>query len=132
MRSILLVDDDPVDVKSVRRAFDQIGAAYTMETASNGEEALRYLRDQEEPPSLILLDLNMPWMNGVEFLDAYKSDARLRHIPSVVLTTSNEAGDRLATYRGGVAEYIVKPIEFDDFREALRSLDQYWNVCELP
>jgi len=137
---VLLVEDDLLDVKSVRRAFKLNGVANPLHVASNGEEALEYLRSrvnessEGEPsfPRLILLDINMPVMNGLEFLVAYKSDEAFRHIPAVVLTTSTEEHDRLESYRNGIAGYIVKPVDFDAFREAIRRFDRYWAICEMP
>ena len=137
---ILLVEDDLLDAKSVERAFRLNGIENPLHVSPNGEAALEYLRERVKPaagegepaPSLILLDINMPVMNGIEFLIAYKSDAALKHIPAVVLTTSKEENDRLEAYRNGIAGYIVKPVDFDAFREVIRRLDRYWSVCELP
>ncbi len=137
---VLLVEDDLLDVKSVRRAFKMNGVTNPLHVATNGEEALEYLRSRVseasdgEPsfPRLILLDINMPVMNGLEFLVAYKSDDAFKHIPAVVLTTSTEEHDRLESYRNGIAGYIVKPVDFEAFREAIRRFDRYWAICELP
>ena len=137
---ILLVEDDVLDAKSVERAFRLNGIQNPLHICPNGEAALEYLRervehsagDEEPTPRLILLDINMPVMNGIEFLVAYKGDDTLRHIPAVVLTTSNEENDRLSAYQNGIAGYIVKPVDFEAFREVIRRFARYWSVCEMP
>jgi len=134
---ILLVEDDLLDAKSVERAFRLSGIENPLHVSPNGGSALEYLRervaaDGTPQPKLILLDINMPVMNGIEFLIAYKNDDALKHIPAVVLTTSKEENDRLEAYRNGIAGYIVKPVDFDAFREVIRRFDRYWSVCELP
>ena len=136
--AILLVEDDIVDVESVTRALRHNGVTNPLYVARNGEDALAFLRhagryagDNGAPhPGLILLDLNMPVMNGKELLARMKTDQELRRIPVVVLTTSREEGDIIATYDLGVAGYIVKPLDFDTFCEAIGTLDRYWTLCE--
>lgn len=137
---ILMVDDDELDVKCVKRAFSQNKIANPLHAVANGQEAMDYLlrRGRFAPPAeaprpgLIILDINMPVMNGLEFLEAYKEDDTFKHIPAVVLTTSSEASDRERSYRVGVAGYIVKPNRFEDFSRAIARFDRYWHMCELP
>ncbi len=137
---ILLVEDDVVDVKTVKRAFKENKILNMLNVAGNGEEALAYLRhegafaDKEANPrpGIILLDLNMPVMNGIEFLRAARPTGLLRGIPVVVLTTSKMENDRMESYDLGVAGYIIKPVEFDKFVDAVRTLDLYWSLCQLP
>jgi len=130
---ILLVEDDLVDVMAVKRAFRELKVTHPLQVAGNGEEALLRLQDTQQPlPSLILLDLNMPRMNGVDFLKAIKSDPRLRRIPVVVLTTSNEESDRAKTFDLGVAGYMVKGIDYEQFIEVVRTIQSYWNLSEMP
>jgi len=130
---ILLVEDDLIDVMAVKRAFRELKVTQPLQVAGNGEDALLRLRDMQEPlPSLILLDLNMPRMNGVDFLKAIKSDPRLRRIPVVVLTTSNEESDRAKTFDLGVAGYMVKGIDYEQFIEVVRTIQSYWNLSEMP
>lgn len=139
-KPILLVEDDMLDVKSVRRAFEQNRISNPLHAVGNGQEALDYLerRGRFAPPadaprpSLILLDINMPVMNGLEFLETYKRNDAFRHIPAVMLTTSEEESDRVRSYRVGVAGYIVKPNRFEDFRKAMERFDRYWQMCKLP
>lgn len=137
---ILLVEDDAVDVKNIRRAFGRNRLINPLYVVSNGEEALAFLGNrppyedpQEAPrPGLILLDLNMPVMSGLEFLEIYRDDPDLKSIPTVVLTTSDLERDRLRSYSIGVAGYIVKPIRFDAFVELVHTFDLYWSICRLP
>ena len=132
-RPILLVDDDRVDVMTIRRALRDIKVTNHLDLAGDGEEALAHLRNpQNETPCLILLDLNMPRMNGIEFLGVAKHDPDLRRIPVVVLTSSAEEQDRLASFDLGVAGYIIKPVDYHRFVEAVRTIDLYWSLSELP
>ena len=99
----------------------------------NGEEALKYLRDpKSEKPCIILLDLNMPIMNGIEFLQVAKHDAQIKRIPVVVLTTSEEQQDKMNSFDLGVAGYMAKPVDYRQFVEVMRSIDAYWTISELP
>ncbi|QDU64705.1 Response regulator rcp1 [Planctomycetes bacterium Pan216] len=137
---ILLVEDDDVDVASVRRAFRKNDFKNPIFVVHDGSEALDYLRnagDYVDPssypaPGLILLDLRMPGMNGLEFLQAVKRDEELRMCPVVVLSTSREESDVSESYRLGVAGYITKPVDFGEFVEAMGRVVSYWKVCELP
>jgi CheY-like chemotaxis protein len=100
---------------------------------SNGEEALDYLRNQEnDRPCIILLDLNMPRMNGIEFLRIAKAEDRLRNIPVVVLTTSKEEQDKIDSFNLGIAGYMVKPVNYLQFVEVVRTIDLYWTLSEIP
>jgi CheY-like chemotaxis protein len=137
--NVLLVEDDEVDVMNVQRAFKKGHIINPLYIASNGLEALEMLRGTpEKPPTLpsrrrlILLDLNMPKMNGIEFLEALRADSVLKQIPVVVLTTSNEIRDRFEAYNFNVAGYLLKPITFGAFVEMMTALDKYWSLCEIP
>ncbi len=130
---ILLVEDDDVDVLSIERAFEELGIPNPLIVKSNGEEALEYLNSLEEDfPGLILLDLNMPRMSGLEFLKTYKSNENLKWIPAVVLTTSANHRDVQTAYGEQAAGYIIKPLNFAEFKEAIREVFDYWKRCELP
>lgn len=136
---ILLVEDDEVDVMNVRRAFKKNNIANPLYLAANGLEALAILRGQAkiEPvmPSarrLVLLDLNMPRMNGIEFLRELRLDENLRSIPVIVLTTSNEDRDKVEAYNLNVAGYILKPVTFSNFVEVMATLNKYWMLSEIP
>jgi len=132
-KPILLVEDDNLDALTIQRAIDQLGGAHSLVRAKDGEEALEYLMDASaQKPCLILLDLNMPRMNGIEFLGAAKADDRLRRIPVVVLTTSQEPRDVSASFDFSVAGYVVKPVDYEQFVDSMRIIDQYWTLSELP
>ncbi len=129
----MLVEDDEVDAMTVRRALKELHVKNPLARAENGEEALAYLRQPGQVmPCLILLDLNMPVMGGIEFLQVAKQDATLRRIPVVVLTTSEEQQDKVASFDLGVAGYIRKPVDYRQFVEAVRQIDAYWTLSELP
>ena len=132
--NILLVDDDEVDVLNVRRAFARGRITNALWVAGDGIEALRMLRGGEVPAArrLILLDINMPRMNGIEFLRALRQDPALQAIPVVVLTTSNDDRDRVEAYRLNVAGYLLKPVTFVAFIELMWALDRYWTLVEMP
>lgn len=138
MLNILLVEDDEVDVMTVQRAFKKGQIDNPLYLAGNGLEALELLRDSPGHPSpipperrLILLDLNMPKMNGIEFLHQLRADALLKHIPVVVLTTSSEERDRVQAYDLNVAGYILKPVTFSTFVDLMVTLNKYWSNCEM-
>jgi len=132
-KPILLVEDDQVDVMTVKRALKEIHVTNPVVNLENGEEALKYLRDPKSAkPCIILLDLNMPIMNGIEFLQVVKHDALLKRTPVVVLTTSEEQQDKINSFDLGVAGYMAKPVDYRQFVEVMRSIDAYWTVSELP
>jgi CheY-like chemotaxis protein len=137
--NILLVEDDEVDVMNVERAFKRNNISNRLYVAKNGVEALQMLRGiGDNPPQipsgrlLILLDLNMPKMSGIEFLHHLRSDPDLRMTPVIVLTTSNQDKDRYEAYHLNVAGYILKPVTFSNFAETIATLNKYWCLCELP
>jgi len=128
---ILLVEDDSVDVMTVKRALKEIHVANSVVNVENGEDALNYLRDaNNEKPCVILLDLNMPIMNGIEFLRELKNDQLLKHIPVVALTTSEEPQDKISCFDLGVADYIAKPVDYRQFVEIMRTIKAYWTIHE--
>jgi CheY-like chemotaxis protein len=133
LKPILLVEDDSVDAMTVKRALKNLNVTNLLVHTLNGEEALNHLRaESNHKPCVILLDLNMPRMNGVEFLKVAKADDKLKLIPVVVLTTSKEDRDVVESFKLGVAGYIVKPVDYKKFVEAMRTIDIYWTLCELP
>jgi CheY-like chemotaxis protein len=134
MTSILLVEDDDVDVMNVRRAFERNRILNPLHVASDGIEALEVLRSgtMGDNRRIVLLDLNMPRMNGIEFLRELRADPVLRVTPVVVLTTSNDDRDRVEAYNLNVAGYLLKPVTFVDFAELMAALNRYWTLVELP
>lgn len=132
-KPILLIEDDPADAMMVRRAFEDLKLTNPLIHSNNGKEALDYLRNEgNKKPSVILLDSNMPKMNGSEFLKVVKADDTLKRIPVVVLTTSREEQDVVEIFKLGVAGYVVKPIDYKKFVEAIRVIHLYWMLSELP
>ena len=134
MLNVLLVEDDEVDVMNLRRAFRKCNVANPLFVAANGVEALEILRRGDVPAErrLVLLDLNMPRMNGIEFLRELRADPELKATSVVVLTTSNDDRDRVEAYNLRVAGYILKPVTFENFCEAVGTLNKYWSLVEMP
>ena len=133
LKPVLLLEDDNVDAMTVKRAMKDLDVTNPFVRVINGEEAILYLKnDANVKPCVILLDLNMPRMNGVEFLKIIKADTKLRGIPVVVLTTSKGDQDKNECFDLGVAGYIVKPVGYQRFLEAMRILDLYWTLNEIP
>ncbi len=132
-KPVLLVEDDSVDAMTVNRAFKDLKILNPLVHRTNGEEALDYLRGQGNgKPCVVLLDLNMPRMNGIEFLKIVKVDDELKKIPVVVLTTSKEERDIVESFKLSVAGYIVKPVDYKKFVDAIRTIDLYWTLSKMP
>lgn len=132
--TILLVDDDEVDVMTVKRAFTKANITNKVHVATNGVEALEMLRGPDLPTTrrIVLLDLNMPRMNGIELLREVRKDPQLAGLTVVVLTTSNEDRDRVEAFQLNVAGYLLKPVTFSEFAEVMAALNKYWTLMELP
>ncbi len=132
-RPVLLVEDDEVDILSVKRSFQELAIESALKVARSGEEALAFLRDPGNPrPSLILLDIKMPGMDGREFLAELRRDPTLRPAPAVVLTTSRDEADVTRMYDLGIAAYLVKPTAAQEFTEMMRNLIRFWSMSEKP
>lgn len=132
--NILLVEDDELDVMNVQRAFKKNNVVNLLHVAGNGLEALEILRGDTLPKDrrLILLDLNMPRMGGIDFLRELRADPALRATTVIVLTTSDEERDKVKAYDLNVAGYILKPVTLAAFIEIMAALNKYWSVNELP
>lgn len=136
--NILLVEDDKVDVMNVQRSFKKANIANPLFVAGNGLEALDILRNASEAMQmpkfrrLVLLDLNMPKMGGIEFLKELRKDPTLRRTPVIVLTTSDQERDRVEAYDLNVAGYLLKPVTFANFADVMTTLNRYWTLCEIP
>jgi CheY-like chemotaxis protein len=136
---ILLVEDDPRDVELTITALDEYHLANELVVASDGEQALDYLyyrgryaqRDQENP-AVLLLDLKLPKVDGLEVLKQIKTDGQLKMIPVVVLTSSQEEKDMVASYELGVNAYVVKPVDFHEFVNAIKQVGAFWAVLNEP
>lgn len=132
-KAVLLVEDDVVDAMTVRRALADLRVTNRLVHRENGEEALDYLRGPgKDRPCIILLDLNMPIMSGIEFLRIIKADHHLKRIPVIVLTTSEEQRDVIGSFDLGVAGYMRKPVDYQQFVETMRAIDLYWTLSEVP
>ncbi len=132
-KTILLVEDDQIDIMTVKRALKKIDVTNPIAEAHNGEEALDYLRNNpDNKPGIILLDINMPRMNGIEFLGVIKENKEFKLIPVIMLTTSKEDQDRLSSFNLQVAGYMIKPVDFSQFLEVMKAIDSYWSFSELP
>jgi len=132
--NILLVEDDDIDVMNIRRAFEKANLRNPLFHADDGLVALEMLRGELLPPDrrLVLLDLNMPRMSGIEFLAELRADPALRSTPVVVLTTSDAERDRVEVYNFHVAGYLLKPVRFLSFVEIMSTLNRYWALMEMP
>jgi len=132
---ILLVEDNPDDVELTLRAFEQAGMANPITVAQDGVRALELTLPPSGPglaPDLVLLDLKLPRLNGLEVLRALRADPRTELIPVVVLTTSNEERDLIDSYKLGANSYVRKPVEFGEFAAAIKQLGLYWLVVNNP
>jgi len=136
---ILLVEDDPKDVELTLTALDEYNLANEVVVARDGEEALDYLyyrgnftMRSSENPAVLLLDLKLPKVDGLEVLKQIKVDEKLKMIPVVVLTSSHEERDMVASYRLGVNAYVVKPVDFHEFVNAIRELGIFWAIINEP
>jgi CheY-like chemotaxis protein len=136
---ILIVEDDPRDVELTLTALEEYNLANEVVVTRDGEEALDYLRCRGsfkmragENPAVVLLDLKLPKVDGLEVLQQIKTDEKLKFIPVVVLTSSREEKDMVASYRLGVNGYVVKPVDFHDFVNAIKELGVFWGLINQP
>lgn len=130
---ILVVEDDEIDALTVKRALKDCQITNEVIIKKNGEEALQYLQQEKsELPSIILLDLNMPRMNGIEFLRIIKKDPKFNSLPIIVLTTSRSEQDKIDSFNLGVAGYMIKSVNYQDFVEIIKTIKNYWGISELP
>ncbi len=136
--NILLVEDDMVDVMNVKRAFKKNNINNPLHVAEDGVVALEMLRGENDrtkitpAPKIMLLDLNMPRMGGIELLKEIRNDKALKNISVFVMTTSNEDNDKVEAFRLNVAGYILKPLSMESFVNAVSTLHNYWMLCEYP
>ncbi|MEP5254412.1 MAG: response regulator [Winogradskyella arenosi] len=128
---ILFIEDDIVETMKMNRTIKRLQVNHDITEAKNGEEALAYLKNNNSLPNIILLDLNMPKINGLEFLRILKNDETLKYIPTIILTTSNNHKDVMECYRVGIAGYILKPLKYEDYVLKLEKLLAYWSINEL-
>lgn len=131
-KTILLLEDDIVDVMTIKRAIKQLNISNELVVKENGEEGLEYLNTCDDLPGIIFLDINMPKMNGIEFLEKIKPHEKWTQIPIVVLTTSKDQQDKLATFNQGISGYMVKPVDYPQFKDMIETIKNYWNLSEHP
>ncbi len=129
--NILLIEDDEIEVMKFNRVMGNIKLAHKIVEANNGEEAIKILKERESIPDIIVLDLNMPKINGIEFLSMLKNDDFLKYIPAIILTTSSNHKDVLECYRIGIAGYLIKPLKYEDYVNKITKLVDYWSSNEL-
>jgi len=136
--NILLAEDNEDDVLMIQEAFDEANLTNIIDVVSDGEQAMRYLRRQPpyegaRLPGLVLLDINMPRKDGFEVLEEVKGDARLRHLPVIMLTTSHREEDVVRSYSRGACSYVTKPIDFKQFQDVVKQFGLYWTlVARVP
>jgi CheY-like chemotaxis protein len=129
--NILLIEDDMIEVMKLNRATSSLQLSHKITETNNGEDALKLLEQKDNLPDIILLDLNMPKINGIEFLKILKADERLKYIPTIILTTSNNQRDLLECYKIGVAGYVLKPLKYEEYVSKIEKLLAYWSINEL-
>ncbi|NJB36313.1 MULTISPECIES: response regulator [Flavobacteriaceae] len=127
---VLFIEDDMIECMKMQRAVSKLTNKHNIIEAKNGEEALNVLKGGDLP-DVIFLDLNMPRMNGIEFLTILKKDEKLRYLPTVILTTSENRADLLECFKIGIAGYIIKPLKYEDYEEKIKRAFQYWEINEL-
>ncbi|MBP1840589.1 response regulator [Formosa algae] len=128
---ILLIEDDMIEVMKLNRSISSLKLNHKIIEANNGEDALKILERKEDLPDIILLDLNMPKINGIEFLNILKQDDVLKYIPTIILTTSSNQKDLLECYKIGVAGYVLKPLKYEEYVSKIEKLLAYWSINEL-
>ncbi|NNC50437.1 MAG: response regulator [Flaviramulus sp.] len=128
---ILLIEDDMIEVMKMNRTVSSLKLNHEIVEANDGEQALKILEKKDSLPDIILLDLNMPKINGIEFLKILKNDEILKYIPTIILTTSNNQRDLLECYKIGIAGYVLKPLKYEDYVSKIQKLLAYWSMNEF-
>ncbi|MBS9460962.1 response regulator [Flagellimonas sp. HMM57] len=128
--NVLFIEDDMIETMKLQRAISKFQSKHKIVEAKNGEEALALLKTGSLP-DIVLLDLNMPRMSGIEFLSILKADDKLKFLPIIILTTSENRVDLLKCFEIGIAGYIIKPLKYEDYESKLRKVFDYWEISEL-
>jgi response regulator RpfG family c-di-GMP phosphodiesterase len=128
---ILLIEDNMIEVMKLNRSISKLEMNHTIIEANNGEDALKLLSNKANLPDIILLDLNMPKINGIEFLSILKKDDTLKYIPTIILTTSDNQSDLIACYQIGIAGYVLKPLKYEEYVSKIETILAYWSINEL-
>ncbi|WP_099098825.1 response regulator [Tenacibaculum agarivorans] len=129
--NVLLIEDHFIEIMKFKKTVSFAEIQHSITEAKDGAEAFKILEDKSRMPDLILLDLNMPKMSGVEFLSILKNSEELRHIPTVILTTSDNQKDLEECYRLGISGYILKPLKYKDYATKIEAVLNYWSLNEL-
>jgi len=129
--NILLIEDNLIEIMKMKRTISFLKVNHKLQEAKNGEEALEILKDKSKFPDIILLDLNMPKISGIEFLNIIKNNDDFKHIPTIILTTSDNQKDLFECYKIGVSGYILKPLKYDDYVKKIETVLSYWSINEL-
>ena len=128
---ILIIEDDIIETMKFNRTISTLNLNVSITEATNGEEALKILKSDSQLPNIILLDLNMPKVNGIEFLTFLKNNTELNHIPTIILTTSSNKKDLITCYKLGISGYILKPLKYEEYINKIKTLIEYWLINEL-
>ena len=128
---ILLIEDDIIEVMKLKRTIATLKLSHEIVEANNGIQALEILNKKDNLPDIILLDLNMPMLNGIEFLKMLKNCNTLKNIPAIILTTSNHQKDLLECYKIGIAGYVLKPLKYEEYTSKIQHVLAYWSINEL-
>ena len=132
-RDILVVEDDRVDAMTIERVLEQLRVPNRAIFCTDGVEGVEYLNENRTMlPAIILLDINMPRMNGIEFLRLIRNDNDFKRLPVVILTTSTEERDKIESFELGISGYMVKPVDYDKFVEMIQVIIKYWRLSEFP
>lgn len=129
--NILFIEDDNIETMKLQRTVSKLETKHNITEAKNGEEALNYLKSDSDLPDIIFLDLNMPKMSGIEFLQILKADEVMKYLPTIILTTSENRADLLECYKIGIAGYILKPLKYEYYASKITKVLDYWEVNEL-
>jgi len=128
---VLLIEDNSIEIMKMQRTIPLLKLNHIISEAKNADEALIILEKNNSLPDIILLDLNMPKVSGIEFLGILKSNEKYKHIPTIILTTSDNKKDLMECYRTGISGYILKPLKYDDYVQKIKTVLEYWSMNEL-
>ena len=128
---ILLIEDDQIEIMKLQRTISKLNSRQNVIEAKNGEAALEILKSGKKLPDIILLDLNMPRMNGIEFLGILKNNNQLKYLPTIILTTSENRADLLKCYEIGIAGYVINPLKYEDYESKMKKVLEYWDINQL-
>jgi CheY-like chemotaxis protein len=129
--NVLVIEDDLIEVMKLNRTVKSLDYKHNIIEAKDGEEAINKLKENDYRPDVILLDLNMPKMNGIEFLKFLKNDSEFKYLPVIILTTSKNQKDLFQCYELGIAGYIIKPLKYEDYVTKIKKTLDYWSTNEL-